>query len=693
MSPRKSKRSVADIPYLAAEWHSAKNHELSPDSVGAGSQRKVWWKCPKGPDHEWETTPEKRSRRGDGCPCCAGQKVSVTNSLATRFPHIAASWDYERNAEEHAKNPRHPRTPVDVVAGYGKKVWWQCDKGPDHCWDATVESRTRGGNGCPCCAGKKVSVTNSLATRFAHIAASWDHERNAEEHGKNPNHPLNPEDVTAGYRKRVWWRCDKGPDHGWPTTVASRTRGRHGCPYCANQKPSVTNSLASCYPKLAKEFDTDRNGITPDLVVAHSNKKYWWRCEKGSDHVWPTRPAARHRRGCPFCSNKKPSVTNSLASCYPKLAKEFDTDKNGITPDQVVAHSNKKYWWRCDKGPDHAWPTSPATRHRTGCPYCVGKKVSVTNSLAARFPDIAASWDYKRNGIEHAKNPRHPRTPNDVVAGYNKKVWWKCPKGPDHEWETTPNNRTNPGHSSPPGCPFCAGKNPSVTNSLATCAPEVAKEFDVDRNSTTPDRVVVGSNKKYWWKCYRGHQWYAQVAQRTGGISGHRKGTGCTYCYQAATSFPEILLSCELQLFFPDIDHENRKVDVGRGRPAEVDIRIESKKLIIEYDGVYFHKILNNREKKDKEKTELLERLGWRVIRIREEGLNLIQTSDLSVPLLSGGISRSDYKNLVNRVLKHIETVLSEPIDGLDKYLRDGNLVRYEQAKAICNQRRRRNDG
>jgi len=41
-------------PELAAEWHPTKNGELSPEKVVGRSAEKVWWKCQKGPDHEWQ---------------------------------------------------------------------------------------------------------------------------------------------------------------------------------------------------------------------------------------------------------------------------------------------------------------------------------------------------------------------------------------------------------------------------------------------------------------------------------------------------------------------------------------------------------------------------------------------------------------------------------------------------------------
>lgn len=152
------------FPRLAEQWHPTKNGTLLPDDVTAGSNQKVWWKCPREPDHEWQAQLPNRTRLGVGCPYCAGQKVSITNSLALLFPQAATEWHSTKNGD---------LTPNDVVAGSGLKVWWQCPKGQDHEWQASLVKRTTGGQGCPFCQGLQVSVTNSLGSLFPEIAVQW----------------------------------------------------------------------------------------------------------------------------------------------------------------------------------------------------------------------------------------------------------------------------------------------------------------------------------------------------------------------------------------------------------------------------------------------------------------------------------------------------------------------------------------
>ena len=260
------------------------------------------------------------------------------------------------------------------------------------------------------------------------------------------NNGLTAEQIVAGSRKKYWWVCPEGPDHEWDAFVSNRTLNGSGCPCCAGKQVSVTNSLAN-YPDVAAQLHPTKNeGVTPDQIIAGSNKKYWWKCPEGPDHEWETTAGGRTGRGdgCPSCDGKQLSVTNSLAN-YPDVAAQLHPTKNeGVTPDQIIAGSNKKYWWKCPEGPDHEWETTAGGRtgRGDGCPSCDGKQLSVTNSLATLFPYVAAQLDPAMNGGINAEQ---------IIAGSHTRFLWKCQNGPDHIWGKKANDRTYGGH----GCPKC----------------------------------------------------------------------------------------------------------------------------------------------------------------------------------------------------------------------------------------------
>lgn len=235
-----------------------------------------------------------------------------------------------------------PLVPADVSAGSQRSVWWRCEKG--HSWRAAVRSRTVG-SGCPICAGKQLSLgENDLAALYPALAKQWDAEKNGR---------LTPRDVLPGAEKKVWWRCERG--HSWRAAVSSRTRAGGGCPYCAGKQvlPGF-NDLASQRPELAAQWDGEKNrALTPQQVTITSNRKVWWRCEKG--HSYPAVIASRtNGSGCPYCTGKKVLAGfNDLATLEPKIVAEWHPTLNGaLTPQMVSTGSRKR------SGGNAPWATS-----------------------------------------------------------------------------------------------------------------------------------------------------------------------------------------------------------------------------------------------------------------------------------------------------------------------------------------------
>ena len=117
---------------------------------------------------------------------------------------------------------------------------------------------------------------------------------------------------------------------------------------------------------------------------------------------------------------------------------------NPQTPAEVSYGSKKKFWWQCSAG--HTWQVAVYTRTtgQSQCPYCTRKKPwPGQNDLASQYPDVAAQWHPTKN---------HGLTPDQVLAGAHKKVWWRC--GAGHEWQAQVKSRTDGGT----GCPVCANR-------------------------------------------------------------------------------------------------------------------------------------------------------------------------------------------------------------------------------------------
>lgn len=513
-------------PELAKEWDYQKNKALKPDMVSSGSGECVWWICEKG--HSYKSIVGNRVRMGRGCPYCSNRRLlKGYNDLETTYPQIAKEWNYEKN---------DPIKPRDVLPKVSKKVWWVCPNG--HEYQATVGSRTFQGTGCPYCARKTLLPGyNDLASAFPELVKEWNYDRNTN---------LSPEGITAFNTKKVWWVCPNG--HEYQATVGSRTSKGTGCPYCSGHKVlKGFNDLAFRFPQLAQEWDYKKNKYLPSEVTYGSGKKAWWVCPScGNEYQSAICGRTGQGHGCPKCGIKQIWISRGgrtkLIEKKPELLGEWDYQKNAdlhIDPNTIDAYDTRKVWWICREC-HHSWQASINGRvSGHGCPACGHKKTdekrrlsTYENSLAGKFPELLEEWDYSENiGIN----------PENIHFGTSTEVQWICKKC-GYKWKARVSNRV---HGK--GCPACAHiVVDSGKNDLKTLFPEIANEFDEQKNGVSASKVLPNSNKKYWWICNKGHSYYSTASSRT------TRNSGCPYC-SGRLAIPG---ENDLKTLYPDLAKE-----------------------------------------------------------------------------------------------------------------------------------------
>jgi hypothetical protein len=310
------------------------------------------------------------------------------------------------------------------------------------------------------------------------------------------------EDFPGRNKAKPWWKCERG--HEYRALLFGRLYDGTQCPLCRIYRGSL---VARGPARLLAEWHPTKNlPLTPDRVRRTAKVTVWWLCSKDRRHEWASRLSTRAEgKNCPYCSGTRVTLETSLSCQNPRLAAEWHPTKNGtLTPAGIHARSSRSVWWQCPAAPDHVWRASVDDRSEApSCPFCAGRRFATSQSLAVRMPELAKLWHPTKNGS---------RTAWDVAPSWKVKRWWRCPKGPDHEWQQPIYAR--------PGviarCPFCTGSRASVTNSLACLYPNVAAEWHPTRNGPlTPAHVLPGSNKKVWWRCDLGHEWKTMVTHRT----------------------------------------------------------------------------------------------------------------------------------------------------------------------------------
>ena len=253
-------------------------------------------------------------------------------------------------------------------------------------------------------------------------------------------------------------------------------------------------------PEMQQQWHVERNMHMGAIrVKPKSSIKAVWQCDKcpaGQPHVWTTTVNSRTRGAkCPYCSNKRVCLHNSLATKAPEVAKYWNHGKNEKTPEQTVAGSSLRVHWTC---PDCKleWQAriSMRTHAQAGCPRC-SQAMKVTQpqpTFAVAQPAELAEWDYERNQEEGFH-------PDSITLGSNKQVHWICSccsRGQPHRWTAPPRNRIGTGS----GCAACAGQQACVCNSVESLFLSVAAEFDVEKNGFGPSDITARSKKKVWWR-------------------------------------------------------------------------------------------------------------------------------------------------------------------------------------------------
>lgn len=575
-------------PELAKEWHPTKNGELTPSSIGFGSDKKVWWllkyydkNTNQTFNFEWEASVWNRNN-GAKCPFLSGQAIYVGfNDLQTLNPQLASEWHPTKNGN---------LTPQDVTVKSTKKVWWllpyddsETGKHFDFEWEATIGSRTAG-NGCPYLVGNQVWVGyNDLATNYPNLAREWHSTKNGD---------LRPTQVTARNARKVWWEIYHTTDDNktfhfeWQATIYDRVTGDN-CPYLSNAKLyKGFNDLLTVNPNLAKEWDFEKNDKAPSDYFATSHTKVWWKCEFG--HSWYASIEGRHlqNRGCPYCAK-------SLQTSYPEIVtyyyvkklfpdaisgdrESIDMELDVYIPSIKTAIEYDGFKWHKDKLESdnrknilcHDKGINLIRIREHGCPQLLElKSCTIINAspknqndlvkaleVVANILHVKFDIDLKRDNAEimqtiyfsktkNSLSDTHPEVasqwhptkngnlmPNCVKYGSQRRVWLKVLHHDDFTGKDFVFEWNEPIQNrirTPHSNPYLSGKKiMKGFNDLATRRPDIASQWDYEKNDKdiTPFNVTVGSCKRVWWKCEHGHSWDAIICNRT-------YGYGCPHCY------------------------------------------------------------------------------------------------------------------------------------------------------------------
>lgn len=575
---------LKDNKRIMKEYDFEKNKYIDLEKLTIGTHKKVWWICSKGHSYEQEI----RSKvKGIGCPICNNKMVlQGYNDLATTNPELLIEWDYKKNNINNI-------TPYNITKGAEKKVWWICKKCKQS-YENFAYSKKKD-IGCPYCSSKIIKKgINDIFTKKPGWEKSWDYKKNN----------IDLYTLSVNSHKKVWWICSqcnksferKVSDVDIDIVLCKECSISNGTLKRINSIINSNGSFLDNYPDIAKEWDYEKNNITPDKVASNSKIKAFWICPNGHSY----QSTLSHRisgRRCPICS-KEMSIsfpekaivyyiskleTNIIESYKPDFlgGKEIDIylpNKNiGIEYDGSAWHKNKSR----DIKKNNLCIENNIKLIRVrenGCPKLDNSSIDYYFEKTESFSNLnkiihkiiydlykvkidiniekdrfeiyrIVNYSIKLKSLESmypdiAKEWDYEKNenlkPSQFYSHSSKRFWWICPKG--HSYNTSIAKRADGAN-----CPYCSNeKILEGYNDLATTNPEILDEWDYENNNINdvyPNMVSKGCHKKVWWICKKGHRWESLISNRI-------KGRNCPYCSgrkktvgvnDLATTNPEIL--------------------------------------------------------------------------------------------------------------------------------------------------------
>lgn len=467
-----------------AMWDMTKNVEYDYERINPKSEDIVWWKCRNG--HEFQRSI-RRFVDSQNCPTC-----KITDNCVAKYSHMVKQWDFKKNKDININL---------TSSSSSKKAWWKCKK-CGYEWQAEIASRKASKGLCPCCENRTI-VKEGITDLFSIVPQVRDY------YDFDKNIGTNISELSVTSSTRVWWKC---PDcnYQWQTSVMARIMVKNNnyvtrpCPACSGSKTYGTFSIR--HPRLEERFSKELNKCEfSSLNSTNYKEKYWWNCPVCGE-VFESKLLTfissydKPYKGCPYCAGTIIKREKSFASLHPEVMDEYSPN-NIIDPYTVSEKSNKEVEWICRNNREHVWRATFGKRAlgQGSCNICrnyyYGKK------LYLEHPELKEYYDTE-------KNIRQFESYSNMSNEY---VWWKCKEG--HSFERPIHRVSKEGNIS---CPYCNNRLLLIgKNDLLSQNPELAQEFDAEKNGITADQIMYNSSdEKTWWKCKYGHAFQRSVTYR-----------------------------------------------------------------------------------------------------------------------------------------------------------------------------------
>ena len=402
----------------------------------------------------WEGSANSYIVEELGCPKCNANSNPVKIKYASRGKGQITLDEY---CDDHGEDGKRLRAEFDdenneltreeaFLLSYGSQTElnWRC-KICNSSWEMSLHDRTSHEQGCPYCAGKRVSEQNSLLT-YCNQNGDWGQRLKAEWTGlDSEGNQISMNDITYGSNKSVQWQCiDCG--HIWSATINTRATRKTGCPNCCTSGTSYPEqfiywSLKQLYPDTKNRyltFQSEQNpkGVEYDVAVLQLplyieySPTYWHRDKVERDNYKKQ-----------LCEQHNIRFIQIIEDNYNEYEKMFT--ENYICIPELTASNKDDYLIKIvsyilNSINHNINEIDIETVKNNALKYSTGS-IEYEKSVEFLFPTLAAEW-HESNIIK----------PSEVTPGSASRIKFLCPNC-SYKWEVDIHNRVN--HQS--GCPRC----------------------------------------------------------------------------------------------------------------------------------------------------------------------------------------------------------------------------------------------
>ena len=453
--------------------------------------------------------------------------------------------------------------------------------------------------------------------------------------------------------------------------------GDEDCEICFERSFMSYDGLTKSGKKKVDCWNYEKNDIGPDRITKGSHKKFWFNCDV-CEHEFESilKDVASNKKPtwCPYCSvpTKRICFLSDCNHCYTKtfqsymektskgkLKIECWSEKNSLSPREVLKGNDSKFWFVCDVC-EHEFDASPDKI--TGelgrwCPYCCipVKKLCNKEDCVICFKKTFLSyagktkngkkkvdcWNYEKNDLD----------PIEVTLSSSNKYWFICDVC-EHNFKSSPSKITSMNEK---WCPYCCVNNKKlcVDPECNFCKPrrfssymgmtsrgKFKKDcFDMIKNRTDIHNISISNKDLYWFIC---DVCGGSFKQCTNCITSS-KPKWCPFCknktegkfkHYFENKYPEYKLKYQPKWDWCKSEKDNC---------LPFDFAIKKLKIIIEIDGEqHFSQVSNwcspeDNLKNDIFKMKMANENGYTVIRILQDDIYC---------------DKNDWENKLDKILK-----------------------------------------